>query len=440
MYDKKIGIVGLGYVGLTLATALAEVGFEVYGSEKKVDVLALAKKGQPHFTEVGLNEKLARLVNERSLVPIENLSQAPQCNTYILTVGTPINEHGRVNLNMIKAATEEVAKVMPENALIILRSTVKIGTARSVVEPILKASGKSFELAMCPERTLEGNALKELNEIPQIVGADTQDIRNRAAEIFQTLTRTIVQLSSLEAAETAKLLDNTYRDVNFAFANEVARLCDAIGLNASEIIAAGKLGYPRTNIPLPGPVGGPCLEKDPHILMESLEHTNLKIEMTQASRLINERLPDETINFIYKKLSRSKQNTRIKITLLGLAFKGIPETDDLRGSMSIKILQSLRKKMKHAKFCLYDPVISQTILKENFPDDIIATNLTDAVSNAMVVVIANNHSEFASRSVFEILNSMDREGFIYDYWNNFSSPSIETGSKRYFALGNTRCR
>ena len=143
-----------------------------------------------------------------------------------------------------------------------MRSTVKIGTTRNLVHPVLEASGKRFDLAFCPERTVEGQALEELRWLPQIVGGETLDVTVRAGQLFQFLTPTVVRVSSVETAEMVKLVDNSQRDVHFAYSNEVARVCDVIGISAAEVIQAGKRGYPRTNLPMPGPVGGPCLEKD----------------------------------------------------------------------------------------------------------------------------------------------------------------------------------
>lgn len=263
-YD--VGIVGLGYVGLTLATVLAEVGMKVLGVEKRKDVVDLTNAGKPHFSEAGIDEALSRVVKSGNLVSAQDFNPSAPCDVYIITVGTPLNADGKARLDMIEAASRQVAENMPDGALVILRSTVKIGTARTVVAPILEASGKSFAIAMCPERTLEGKALQELRELPQIVGADSQEVRDRAAAVFRRLTNTVVQVATLETAEIIKLVDNTYRDVQFAFANEVARVCEVYGVNAHEVIASGKLGYKRTNVPLPGLVGGPCLEKDPHIL------------------------------------------------------------------------------------------------------------------------------------------------------------------------------
>ena len=198
-----------------------------------------------------------------------------------------------------------------------------------------------------------------------------------------------------EAAEMVKLVDNTYRDVTFAFANEVARACELFDVSANEVINYGKLGYPRTNVPLPGLVGGPCLEKDPHIFSQSVKARGFELEITNAARLVNERQPKETVFFIRGIALKRMLPEKLKIALLGLAFKGKPETDDLRGSMSLKVLEQLKKTFKHASIVLYDPLISSEQLALGGISETIVDALETACENAGIVIIANNHPMFS---------------------------------------------
>jgi len=430
-----VGIVGLGYVGLTLATVLAEAGNSVIGIEKRKDLVDLTNEGVPHFTETGLPDALAGVTKSHKLVAAEKFDDSFTCSTYIITVGTPLAPDGVARVDMIEAAARDIAANMRDGALVILRSTVKIGTTRDVVSPILAASGKKFDIAMCPERTLEGKALQELRELPQIVGADDQAVADRAAAVFRRLTSSIVLVSGIETAEIIKLVSNTFRDVQFAFANEVARVCDAFGVSAHEVISAGKLGYNRTNIPLPGLVGGPCLEKDPHILMESARTRGISLEITSAGRLVNERQPQETVDFISSEIERRELAGPLKINILGMAFKGQPETSDLRGSMSIKVLDALKKAHPDAQIGVYDPITPQEVLAAEFPDEQVFSRFGDAVSGASVVVIANNHPSLGTISPRTINEFMSPDGFVYDYWNHFSHlPTSELGDS-YFAVG-----
>jgi UDP-N-acetyl-D-mannosaminuronic acid dehydrogenase len=432
-YD--VGIVGLGYVGLTLATVLAESGCKVIGVETRPELVKLTNEATPHFTETGLPDALAGVTKSGRLVAAERFDDSFYCDTYIITVGTPLSADGVARIDMIEAATRDIAANMRDGALVILRSTVKIGTTRDIVAPILAATGKRFDIAMCPERTLEGKALQELRDLPQIVGADDAAVADRAAALFRKLTNSIVLVSDLETAEIIKLVGNTYRDVQFAFANEVARLCDAFRVSAYEVISSGKLGYNRTNIPMPGLVGGPCLEKDPHIMMESARTRGINLDITSAGRRVNERQPGETVRFISNEINKRDLATPLRINILGMAFKGLPETSDLRGSMAIKVLDALKKAHPEAEIGLYDPVTPPEDLRAMFPDERIYHRFGEAIESASVVVIGNNHPSLGTISPRTLSEFMAPGGFIFDYWNHFSHlPGSELGDS-YFAVG-----
>lgn len=433
-YD--VGIIGLGYVGLTLATVMAEVGYKVVGIERHQHKVDLTNAGQPHLMETGLADALKRVIDNGRLRARTAFEPGESCDVYVITVGTPLDADGNARLDMISKATSEVAETMQSGALIVLRSTVRVSTAREVVKPILERSGKDFQIAMCPERTLEGRALKELRNLPQIIGADDDETRRRATALFRRITANIVEVSSLEAAEIIKLVDNTYRDVQFAFANEVARLCDAYGVNGYEVINLGKQGYSRTNVALPGLVGGPCLEKDPHILAESARQRGIALEITRAGRMVNERQPVETVAMISAEMARRGMPADTPVALLGMAFKGQPQTDDLRGSMSLKVLDALKAARPEAEMRLFDPVIAPESLARDVPGHRVASTLNDAIEGAGLTVIANNHPAFAEFSPADFTVRMRPRGFIYDYWNHYSAWPLGEGERSYYAVGN----
>jgi UDP-N-acetyl-D-mannosaminuronic acid dehydrogenase len=189
---------------------------------------------------------------------------------------------------------------------------------------------------------------------------------------------------------------------------------------------------------LPGLVGGPCLEKDPHILLQSAQSRGIDLEITFAGRLVNERQPAETVKFISDEIAGRNLPSPLGICVLGMAFKGVPATDDLRGSMSIKVLDQLKKAHPDADFRLYDPVIAPEQLAATFPDERTFARLGDAVSGASVVIIANNHPVLGRISPRTISEFIVPDGFVFDYWNHFSHlPSAELGNS-YFAVGNSR--
>lgn len=433
--DKQVCVLGLGYVGLTLAVAMADVGFNVLGVEIRDEVLTLLNRGEAHFHEPGLQERLRRVIRSGHLQCANRIPKNWSGSVFIITVGTPLDAQGRSRLDMVENVAREVAERMSNESLVIMRSTVKLGTTRKVVLPLLAGSKKAFDLAFCPERTLEGKALTELRQLPQIVGGMTSQAAVRASHLFQLITPTVVRVSSLETAEMIKLIDNAQRDVAFAYANEVARACDAIGVSAAEVIQAGKLGYPRTNLPMPGPVGGPCLEKDSHILAEGLRDLGIEPEITIAARRTNENQPKEVVTYLKSftdGLSGFSQKPRI--TLMGIAFKGQPATDDLRGTMARPIYARLRDSYPAAEFRGFDAVVSAKDINGFGLNP--ATSLLQAFSGASLVVILNNHPAFSSMDIEELAKEMQTPGLIYDFWNSFKTLDLHLPSGiSYMALG-----
>ena len=423
--DCKVCIFGQGYVGLTLALVMADVGFNVTGTEIRKDILEQLESGKAHFHEPGLEDLICKLKTTGRLKFKMNLNRRDKPTVFIITVGTPLDNERKVDLNSIKNVSREISKHLKPRDLVVMRSTVMPGTTRRIVIPILNTAGVPYDIAFCPERTLEGQALPELRHLPQIVGSTSPQARTRAAQLFSFITPTVVQVSSLETAEIIKLVDNTQRDVIFAFANEVAHICDAIGISAREVIESGKLGYPRTNLPLPGPVGGPCLSKDPHILAEGVQEFGYNPKITLVSRQLNERLPTETVNEIKTILTANAcLPERPLITLAGIAFKGRPQIDDLRGSMAKPILGALRAAFPKGKFRAFDPVVPANIIQKEFGLTPISS-IPAAFEDANLVVLANNHTCFAGLGIEQLAKLMAPPGLIYDYWNNFNELDLK---------------
>jgi nucleotide sugar dehydrogenase len=433
--DRTVAIMGLGYVGLTLATVMVEVGFEVHGIEIRDDLLAGLKAGKAHFSEPGISQRLTRGIDRGRLMINKKIPPGCPATVFIITVGTPMGKDGRARMDMVESVAAEVARHLKDGDLVIMRSTVKIGTTRNLVRPILAKSGKRFELAFCPERTVEGQALEELRWLPQIVGSDSLQTSVRAAQLFQFLTPTVVRVRDTETAEMIKLIDNAQRDVHFAYANEVARLCDAVGISAAEVIQAGKRGYPRTNLPMPGPVGGPCLEKDSYILAESVERYGIKAEMTLAARHINERQATEVASHI-RAVSKELAGFPAEpvVSLLGIAFKGQPPTDDLRGTTARPILASLKQMFPRARFRCFDPVVGIEAQREFGLEP--TTSIEAALDGAHLALILNNHRSFGQMPLESLADGMATPAVVYDLWNNFDPASlILPGGRHYISLG-----
>ena len=311
---NNICIIGLGYVGLTLSVAMAEKKFNVIGVEKNQSILDKLDKDQSHFFEPFINKKIKKIKKKKLFRYYKSIPNNINCSTYIITVGTPLNAYGKSRIDLIKNVTKKISKVLKNNDLIILRSTVKVGTTKNIVHKILKNTGKEFSLSYCPERTQEGKALEEIIKLPQIIAGFDNISTLRSKNLFKRITKNCVILKNLETAEMVKLVDNTYRDLNFAFSNEISKLCSTIDVDAIEVIESGKFKYARTNLALPGPVGGPCLTKDTYILNESFKKKIHKPIISLTARLENENIPKFVINYLKKKINykKKKQNSFVR--------------------------------------------------------------------------------------------------------------------------------
>jgi len=257
----SVCVVGTGHIGLPLAAVLADAGFRVTGYDTNEDFIhQLRLTGRVEFREEGLDGLLVRHLNRRLTLATEPPAAH---DVYIITVGTPLDPGtGRPTLDRVQEAIGQIAPGFPADPLVVLRSTVTVRTTRRVVLPEIRRHVDRFGLAFCPERTIEGKAIPEMISLPQIIGGLDAASATRADALFRTITKTIVHVSSLEAAEMIKLINNTFRDVTFAFANEIALMAERLRLAATELIRAANLDYPRSNVPQPGFVSGPCLEKD----------------------------------------------------------------------------------------------------------------------------------------------------------------------------------
>lgn len=434
--DRSVCMVGLGYVGLTLAVAMAEVGFKVHGVEVNAETLASIKDGRAPFMESGLDQRLAQQVEAGMITASQTWPAAGVCNVYMVTVGTPLADGKKVtNLDSIRAVTHRLALNIRPGNLVVLRSTVRVGVSRAIVKAALDETGVPYDLAFCPERTLEGKALQELRTLPQIVGGVNHTSAVRAAQLFNYLTPTTIRVSDLETAEMIKLINNTQRDLMFAFANEVADICDAIGVSAPEVIEAGNMGYPRGGMPLPGPVGGPCLEKDPYILAEGVSGLEADVRLSMLGRQVNEALPRKAAGRLAEEvLSRIPREKVLKGAIMGLAFKGRPETSDLRGTLAIPLIAELRGLFPEAQIYAYDPSVPM--------DDARALGIepcatpSEAFRNAAFVIYQNNNAHFSRLNLGALSRHMQKDGVIYDMWNQYLDERSQLRPDvAYFGLG-----
>lgn len=419
---KRVCVVGMGRVGLTLATTLASIGFEVLGTEKNSDIVAGLREGRPPFFERGLERLLKKCLN-RSLV-VQGQIDSDHYDAYIICVGTPIDKgSGKALLDPLVSATLEVGEALHAGALVVVRSTVPAGTTRRIVLPTLKKWQDDFYLACCPERTVEGQALTELRQLPQIIGGLNQESVERAVQLFSRVTATTVRVAALEAAEMTKLIDNTYRDIHFAFGNEIALIAEVLGLDGCEVIRAANLGYPRNNVPVPGFVGGTCLSKDPHILIESAAAAGCEVKLAPVARSINASLPI----YIGEKLKKwlasvGKRLEDSKILIAGIAFKGQPDNDDVRDSPAVALASYLMNSNGGHNICGHDFVVPASEMRKV---NIEPCSLEDGFRGADAVVFANNHPAYYQLDIYSLASLMNKPGVIADAWHIFDPDDMK---------------
>jgi UDP-N-acetyl-D-mannosaminuronic acid dehydrogenase len=403
-----IGIIGLGYVGLTLAMVAANRGFTVYGTEISPLIKECLSQDRAHFFETGLDE-LIHKYNRKSFFCVDTFPDGVSFDAFIITVGTPLLEGQKLpNFNYIKRASQSLAGIYNGEQLIILRSTVSIGTTRKVLLPCLsKLCGKpegDLLVAMCPERTIEGKALSELVELPQIISGNNDHSLEIANGVFSRITNRIIKMNSLEEAEIAKLYCNVYRDMMFTIGNVLNMAAQEFNLDGIGIIRAANDGYPRSNIAAPGFVAGPCLEKDAYILAHGMPECPEK-SFILSGRKLNEQLEDTVVNW-------AERNSKSKVVAIsGMSFKGVPETSDLRGSSSVNIAKKLNAK-------------GYTLRLHDFkaqPEEVIALGLGnvyqtiyEACETAELLLVLNNNAKYADVEAKGRLRQQDF--IIFDAW------------------------
>jgi len=438
--SRTICVLGMGYVGLTLSLVMADVGFKVFGYDIDKGLIDKLSKGQLSFFEEGIDVYLKKHINN-GLMPISNLNSI-EADTYIVTVGTPIDdETKKPNISYIEQAIISIAPHVKQNDLIILRSTVPVGTTRKVVLPILREyinlePGQDYFLAFAPERTIEGDALNECRELPQIVGGYDEKSSLLTQQLFKEITHTIIEVDSLESAEMVKIMNNTFRDVKFAYSNEMALICKDLGLDMVNLVNAANMGYTRDKIPTPSPgVGGPCLTKDSYILINSTENVASHPSIVEQSRRVNESIPLVLAEEIVQKLNFLQKNIEeSKVFIIGFAFKGNPETSDMRGSTTIDLLNRLRMKKVNNRFIFgYDAVIDPTEIEML---GITHSDLESGFKNADVVVVMNNHSSHKNIDMFSLLKTAKKDLIFVDGWHMFNPKDItKENTINYIGVG-----
>ena len=406
----KVCVVGVGFVGLTLGVALTVKGISVCGIEKNLQLVENLNKGETDVLEPGLDDALS-LALSKNLFKVHAIG-APEkslldCNVFIITVGTPIRDR-LVDLKLLSGAVDEIVPYLKNQDLVIVRSTVMVGATRDLVLPKLMATGLVIDLAMCPERTVEGSALAEIELLPQIIGPLNEQSSNSASKFFSTVCNEIILVDSLEAAEVTKLVNNTYRDVMFGFSNEIARIANGFNLSARQIIQAANQNYARSNIALPGPSGGPCLEKDPWILIQSASNIDISLNIAKSAGLLNEEMIPE-----FLRLALNGKRGISNVGILGLSFKGNPPTRDARGSAVYDVIKFVKAEYPEVSLIGFEPAGKVAAFEEDLKQ---LSSVDAVVKNSDALIVLTNSNSFQHLNTI-ISTSGKQNLLIIDFWS-----------------------
>lgn len=389
----SVCVVGLGYIGLPTAVVLAVHGLRVHGVDVKPHAVEAVNEGRVPFVEAGLAESLARAKSSGLLTA----SDRPEpSDAYIIAVPTPFLDERQPDMSFVEAAVEAIAPLLRDDDLVILESTSPPGSSRRIAEQIarlrtdLVAAGARVHVAYCPERVLPGNIMKELLANDRIIGGLTGAASTRAARVYASFCEGELLITTAETAEMVKLAENSFRDVNIAFANELSLISETVGVNVWELIRLAN-HHPRVDILQPGPgVGGHCIAVDPWFLVAA-DPANSRL--IRSAREVNDDKPEHVLDQITASVEGVSQPV---IAALGLAFK--PDIDDLRESPARQIVGRLARDLPHATVRVVEPHISA--LPSELADcrNVRLTTMEDALNGADCVALLVNHRVFGAQA------------------------------------------
>ena len=399
---KKICVIGLGYIGLPTAAIFARAGYEIVGVDVSERVVNSLNNGKITIEEVGLPELVAEVVENGKL---RASLKAEEADVFIIAVPTPIHHDLTANVDYVVSATKSIVPFIKKGDVVIVESTIPPRTMDDIVAPIISEAGLDVHndvyLAHCPERVLPGRILIELIENTRIVGGTTPVAASRAADVYRAVVTGDVIETEAVTAEMSKLMENTFRDVNIALANELAKISAKLGVNAHDVIELANK-HPRVNIHQPGPgVGGHCLAVDPYFIVEKARNESIMIKM---ARDINNSMPE----FVVEQIEQlTVQIEKPKIAVLGLTYKG--NIDDVRESPAIEIHDMLANNPRFETVA-HDPHVQQD--QVTFP----LLSLEDALNEAHVAVVLADHNEFKTLSS-EVVSANMKTPIVFDTKN-----------------------
>jgi nucleotide sugar dehydrogenase len=408
--SKKILVIGGGFVGLTLSAKLIKAkNTTVTVLEVDTDRLTSLSSGNFYVNEPGLHSILHKAIAEKTL-SFTGAVLSSHYDAVFICIGTPPSIVSEKLPESIFSLVNLVSSCLKKNGLVFLRSTVEIGTTEKFAASIQKTGRTDISIYFLPERTAEGVALIELDTLPQIIGAASNSKIESVTEFLLEIGLDIVKCSSAESAEFVKLISNAWRDTIFGVSNEIALMAESIGLDAAEIIYVANFKYPRANIPSAGPVGGPCLYKDSHILLNSFSQEFREKSIIYSARALNEKVELNIYELLLQHLEVGSE-----VLFIGAAFKGSPKTNDIRNGLTSNLIRRIQRDKKQIVVRIWDPTLEPADLLDLAQ---LKINLLSDFS-PKIVVIGNDSQEIISESVINFLNKLSSKTLIIDPWRMY---------------------
>ena len=415
IYDKTavVAVVGLGYVGLPLAVEKAKAGYKTIGFDIQENKVDMVNRGMNYIGDI-LENELADTVSRGFLKATSDFSFIKDVDCVAICVPTPLDEHYQPDISYVVNSTRDISKYLHKGMLVILESTTYPGTTEEIVKPILEESGllsgKDFFLAFSPERVDPGNRVYKTKNTPKVVGGITEDCTEVAAALYRNILEgEVYEVSSPAVAEMGKILENTYRNINIALANEMAVLCDKMGINIWEVIDAAKTKPYGFAAFYPGPgIGGHCIPIDPFYLTWKAREYGYHTRLIEVAGEINTYMPGFVVERVIYMLNRRGIALKgAKILMLGVAYK--QDIDDYRESPALKVMENLEKFGADVEYCdPYIPVVRH-MGREYRSVDITGKNLNEAD----LVLITAMHScydydfiQANSKLIFDTKNAL----------------------------------
>ncbi len=377
-----VNVIGLGYIGLPTALMLASHGVEVVGTDYNNELVSTLNAGKTTFKEDGLDELFQRAVDSG----IHFTTEYQVTDTYIVSVPTPYDKFSKkVDPCYVVSAVKSVMEVCPKGATVVIESTVSPGTIDKYVRPVIEANGftigEDMHLVHAPERIIPGNMVYELLHNNRTIGADNKDIGEKIKALYASFCQGQIVVTDIRTAEMTKVVENTFRAVNIAFANELAKICRHDNMDVYEIIKICNM-HPRVNILKPGPgVGGHCISVDPWFLVG--DYPSLA-KVIDESMKTNDGMPDFVLNRIYEIMKENGLTDISRVGLYGLTYK--ENVDDMRESPTLQLLESQERHLAPG-LKVYDPFIAKDVVKNQYH------NLDEFLAAIDLVVIMVKHDE-----------------------------------------------